>query len=132
MSKVLTERQKQLKEKYLKERGYWAEDLFGAFLRLDPDYLEAYLNLSAVPWKKGVLPPKVKEFIYIAIDASVTHLHSKGLRVHIATALKLGATKEELVEVLELVSGLGVQSSTMGMPILEEEWDKFTDGQEKS
>lgn len=121
MSGQLTPRQKALKEKFLAERGYWKEELFGAILKLDPDYFEAYLSLSAAPWKNGVLPPKIKEFIYIAIDASTTHLYEPGLRQHIQNALKYGATKAEIMEVLELTSVLGIHTMTVGVPVLVEE-----------
>ena len=78
-----------------------------------------------MPWKKGVLPPKIKELIYIAIDAATTHLYEPGLRQHIQNALKYGATKEEIMEVFELVSVLGIHTCTMGVPILVEEVKKF-------
>ena len=124
MSEELSERQKQLKEKFIKERGYWSEGIWDQVLRLDPDFFEAYLNFSSVPWKTGVLPPKIKELIYVAIDASTTHLYEPGLRQHIANALKYGATKEEIMEVFELVSVLGIHTCTMGVPILAEELEK--------
>ncbi|MEK6709341.1 MAG: carboxymuconolactone decarboxylase family protein [Nitrospinota bacterium] len=121
MSGKLTPRQKKLKEKFLKERGYWKEELFGEILRMDPDYFEAYLSLSAAPWKNGPLPPKMKELIYIAIDASTTHLYEPGLRLHIKNALRYGATKAEIMEVFELTSVLGIHTMTVGVPILVEE-----------
>jgi len=129
MSEELSERQKQLKEKFIKERGYWSEGIWGQVLSLDPDFFEAYLNFSAVPWKKGVLPPKIKELIYTAIDASTTHLYEPGLRQHISNALKYGATKEEIMEVLELTSVLGIHTCTMGVPILAEELKKAGEGE---
>ncbi len=128
MSEELSERQKQLKESFIKERGYWSEGIWGEVLRLDPDFFEAYLNFSAVPWRKGVLPPKIKELIYTAIDASTTHLYEPGLRQHISNALKYGATKEEIMEVFELVSVLGIHTCTMGVPILVEELKKAGKG----
>lgn len=121
MEKELTPRQQEVKDKFIKARGYWKEEAFGDLLRLDEDYFEAYMNFSSKPWDKGVLPPKVKELIYIAIDTSCTHLHQSGTRVHIKNALRLGATKEEIMEVFELVSVLGIHSVTMGVPILMEE-----------
>ena len=124
MSEELSEKQKQLKEKFIAERGYWNEELWYHVLRLDEDFFEAYLNFSAVPWKKDVLPPKIKELIYIAIDTSTTHLYEPGIRQHIGNALKYGATKEEIMEVFELVSVLGIHSCTMGVPILMEELKK--------
>jgi alkylhydroperoxidase/carboxymuconolactone decarboxylase family protein YurZ len=120
----LDERRKALKERFIKERGYWSE-LWDDVLKLDPDFFEAYLNFSAIPWRKGVLPPKIKEFIYIAIDAATTHLYTPGLRVHIRNALKYGATVEEIMEVFELVSVLGIHTCTTGVPILMEEVRKF-------
>lgn len=116
----LTERQQQLKERFQQERGYWAP-LWDELLQLDPDFFEAYLNFSAVPWNKGSLSPKMRELIYIAIDASTTHLYEPGLRVHIRNALKYGATKEEILEVFQLTSVLGIHTCTMGMPVLMEE-----------
>ena len=76
-----------------------------------------------MPWKKGPLEPNFKEPIYIAIDAATTHLYEPGLRQHIRNALRYGVTKEELMEVLELVSVLGIHACTMGVPALMEELD---------
>ncbi|MEH7253808.1 carboxymuconolactone decarboxylase family protein [Neobacillus niacini] len=114
----LTPKQKQLKEQFKKERGYWSE--LNEFLLVDDGFFEAYLAFSALPWKKGVLEPKIKEFIYIAIDVATTHLYEPGARMHIKNALKYGADKEELMEVLQLVSVLGIHTCTVGVPILKE------------
>jgi len=115
-----TARHRQLKEAFTQARGYW-DPAWEDVLSLDADFFEAYLNLSAVPWRKGTLAPKVKEFIYIAIDASTTHLHAPGTRTHIRNALKQGATREEIMEVLQLISVLGIHSCTHGVPILVDE-----------
>jgi alkylhydroperoxidase/carboxymuconolactone decarboxylase family protein YurZ len=37
-------------------------------------------------------------------------------------ALRHGATSQEIMEVLQLVSVLGIHSATLGVPILLEEW----------
>jgi alkylhydroperoxidase/carboxymuconolactone decarboxylase family protein YurZ len=129
MGDGLNERQEQLKEQFIKERGYWRDELWDPILRIDPDFFEAYLNFSAAPWKNGVLPPKIKELIYIAVDASTTHLYAPGLSQHIKNALKYGATKEEIMEVFELTSVLGIHTITMGVPILMEELEKVEKGE---
>ena len=90
-------------------------------LILDPDFFEAYTRFSSVPWVSGVLEPKVKELIYTAFDVSATHLYAPGLRQHIRNALDYGATKEEVLEVIELASVIGIHSCTVGVPILVEE-----------
>jgi alkylhydroperoxidase/carboxymuconolactone decarboxylase family protein YurZ len=128
MGDGLNEKQKRLKEQFIEERGYWRDELWDPILRIDPDFFEAYLNFSAAPWKNGVLPPKIKELIYIAIDASTTHLYAPGLSQHIKNALKYGATKEEIMEVFELTSVLGIHTITMGVPILMEELEKVEKG----
>lgn len=131
-TRELTERQKQVKEWFLKERGFWSDELYGSQLRMDPDFLEAFVKFITSPWKdKGVLLPKVREFLYIAIDAATTHLHESGTRQHMRNALKFGATREELIEVLECLTALGLHSVTMGMPILAEELKRFAEGGEK-
>lgn len=116
----LTARQRALKQKFIEVRGSW-NPLWDPLLEWDPEFLEAYFTFSAVPWRKGVLPPKFKELIYIAIDASTTHLYGPGVRRHIRNALKLGATRDEILEVLELTSVLGIHACNLGVPILAEE-----------
>src|SRR4028118_1508820 len=116
----LSPRQHALKNEFTRVRGYWSP-VWDQVLALDPDFFEAYLNFSSVPWRNGVLEPKVREFIYIAIDASTTHLHAAGTRTHVRNALRLGATRQEVMEVLQLISVLGIHSVTDGVPILIEE-----------
>jgi alkylhydroperoxidase/carboxymuconolactone decarboxylase family protein YurZ len=117
---TLSESQAALKQDFMEKRGYW-NDFLDGLLQLSPEFLAAYLKLSAVPWTTGTLAPKLREFIYIAIDASTTHLYEPGLRQHIRNALELGATREELMEVLQLTSVLGIHSISEGVPMLIEE-----------
>lgn len=88
---------------------------------MDPDYLEAFLRFRAVPQRNGPLPQKVKEFIFIAINAATTHLWAPGLRRHIRNALRAGATKAEILEVIQLTSIMGIHSMALAAPILDEE-----------
>ena len=90
-------------------------------LLLDPEFFAAYTQFSSVPWVSGTLEPKVKELIYTAFDVSATHLYASGLRQHIRNALDYGATREEVLEVIELASVIGIHSCTVGVPILVEE-----------
>ena len=74
-----------------------------------------------MPWRKGPLEPKVKELVYIAVDAAATHLYVPGIRQHVKQAIKHGATAAEIMEVLELTSTLGIHACNIGVPILVEE-----------
>jgi alkylhydroperoxidase/carboxymuconolactone decarboxylase family protein YurZ len=112
-----------LKEEFIAARGYWSE-LWDGVLELSPQYFAAYSAFSSVPWKHGTLPPKIKELIYVAIDASTTHLYNPGTRIHIANALRHGATRDEVMEVLQIVSVLGIHTMSTGLPILIDELRK--------
>lgn len=122
-SQPLTLRQKHLKADFVAHRGYWS-DLWDGVLALSPDYFEAYAEFSSVPWKTGTLAPKIREFVYIAVDAAATHLYEPGTKIHMQNALRQGATPAEIMEVLALVSVLGVHTISMGLPILLDELKK--------
>jgi alkylhydroperoxidase/carboxymuconolactone decarboxylase family protein YurZ len=124
----LTPRQAELKQQFMASRGFWAPP-FEAILRADPDFFAAYAAFSGVPWVSGVLPPKVKELVYLAVDAAATHLHAAGTRAHLRRALQHGASAGEVMEVLELTSVLGIHAATMAVPILLEELQQATQEQ---
>lgn len=109
-----------LKRDIIAARGYW-HPFHEALLRLNPEFLQAYLDFNSAPWKSRHLEPKVREFIYIAIDGSVTHLYEKGLRRHIENALSLGATQEEILQVVLLTCSTGHHTHELGMSILMDE-----------
>jgi alkylhydroperoxidase/carboxymuconolactone decarboxylase family protein YurZ len=116
----LDDRQRRLRDEFIELRGYWAP-FWEQLLGLDPEFFAAYSDFSGAPWKSGALPPKIKEFVLLAVDAATTHLFGPGVRVHIRNALKHGATREEIVEVLQLAATVGVHSCTFGVPILLDE-----------
>jgi alkylhydroperoxidase/carboxymuconolactone decarboxylase family protein YurZ len=115
-----SERQRRLREEYVAVRGYWDESL-DSLLELDPDFFEAYLHLSAVPWRSGHLEPKVRELVSIAVAGAATGPYAPALRLHVHQALELGAAKEEVLEALQLTSTLGIHACNIGIPILLEE-----------
>lgn len=118
---TLTDEQQAIKDEFIRVRGTWGEP-WQHMLELDPAFVRAYLNFSAVPWRRqpGALDPKVREFIYIAVDAAATHLYTPGVRQHVAAALDHGATPQEIMEVLELTSTLGIHAANIGVPLLIE------------
>jgi alkylhydroperoxidase/carboxymuconolactone decarboxylase family protein YurZ len=120
VDRPLTEREEIVKARFIERRGYWS-DKGRPLLVLDADFFEHYANLSSLPWERGVVPPKLKEFIYIAIDAATTHLYESGIRLHIQNSIKYGATPQEIMAVFELISTLGIHSCTVGGRILLDE-----------
>lgn len=100
--------------------GDW-NPLWDTMRQWDPEFIEAYLAFRSVPHRKRHLPQKVKEFIMIAINAATTHLYAPGVRRHMQNALRLGATREELLEVIQLTTVMGIHSVNLAVPILAEE-----------
>ena len=119
----LSEHQQKLKHEFIEHRGYWSP-LWQQVLELNPDFFEAYSAFSSVPWRTGPLPAKVKELIYVAVNIATTHLYLPGARTHMANAIKFGATRDELMEVIQLVSVLGIHACTEGVPMLIEELER--------
>lgn len=120
------------RENFEEKRGYWDDGLWADLLSIDHAFLEHYTNYSAhVAHYSGSedepnddLDPIVKEYVYIALDASLPSFYLGGLRAHIENALDYGAAHGEIIEVLELTSELGSQSIMHGLPLLVEEADK--------
>jgi alkylhydroperoxidase/carboxymuconolactone decarboxylase family protein YurZ len=115
----LTDDQQRLKQSLVDSGEEWNAS-FENIVKLDSKYFEAYLRLRQVPREKQALSIKVQELVLLAMDAAVTHLDAPGVRVHTAAALKAGASKEEILETLELSSVLGVHAVTVGVPTLME------------
>ncbi|MFM5955520.1 MAG: carboxymuconolactone decarboxylase family protein [Novosphingobium sp.] len=100
--------------------GQWnhAWDEAAAF---DAEWMEKFLDMGTHAVRKGVLDPKTYELIAIAVDASCTHMYAPGTRRHIAKALEVGASPEEIMAVLQCVAVLGIHSVALGAPMLAEE-----------
>jgi len=100
--------------------GQWNE-AWNPFLELDPVWTDQFMATGIGVYASRVIEPKLVELLSIAFDASYTHMYVPGTRRHIRAALKLGATIEEVMEVLKLCVVQGVQACNLGVPILAEE-----------
>ena len=103
--------------------GQWNE-AWDPFFELDPLWTEQFMAAGLGIHGSGLMTPKLVELLSIAFDASYTHMYAPGTRRHIKAALKVGATVEEIMEVLKLCVVQGVQACNMGVPILAEEMPK--------
>lgn len=114
----LNDEQNRLKEKFMEKMGYWST-FRDVLLDNDIHFFESYYAYLTNPWDSDVLPAKLKEFIYIAIDSSTTHLLASGIRVHIRNAIKYGATFDEIMEVFKLTSSQGSNTFYTSVPMLQ-------------
>ena len=120
----LSPRQQAMKARYVSGRGFWPPG-WDEIVALAPDYFDAHEKLGAVPREHGVIGPKEREFILIAVDTACTHLFPDGIRNHTRAALRHGASVAEITEVITLTSILGLHSVTFGVPILMQELAKL-------
>jgi alkylhydroperoxidase/carboxymuconolactone decarboxylase family protein YurZ len=110
-----------LKAEIIARRGYW-HPFHEGLLEWSPEFLQSYLSFQDGPALSGHLEPKVREFIYIAVDGAVSHLYEHGLRRHIQDALRLGATREEVLQVILLATTVAAQlPNEIGHSILMDE-----------
>ena len=85
----------------------------------DPEFLEAQYRMYEIIRRPRALPQQYKELLFVIV--SVAKLHEPGMRTHITKALKLGATKEELIETMEVADVLcGGHSKVSGFRVLME------------
>jgi alkylhydroperoxidase/carboxymuconolactone decarboxylase family protein YurZ len=95
------------------------------FFDLDPGWTDQFFACAIPIYKTPMMSPKELE-LFIACDASFTHMYAPGVRRHVKAALKAGATMEEIMEVPKLCVVQGVQACNLGVPILAEELARFS------
>jgi alkylhydroperoxidase/carboxymuconolactone decarboxylase family protein YurZ len=108
----------------LRASGNW-NPAWDGLAELDAGYTERFVAMGAHAMQNCGLDPLTIELIAIAVDASCTHLYAPGVRRHIRKALELGASRQQVFGVLQLVSVLGIHSVALGVPLLLEEEQKL-------
>jgi alkylhydroperoxidase/carboxymuconolactone decarboxylase family protein YurZ len=106
-----------IKDEFIRTRGIWPEPREAIF-RLMPEYFAALSKLSTASWKDGSLTRKERELIAVAIDCVVTHMFEPGLAMHIRSALENGASRDEILDVFQLASLMGLETYIQGAEAL--------------
>ena len=73
--------------------------------KLDPEFMKQYDDAEDFIFKDGAIPAKIKLLIAMAFDAADGA--EGGVKALAMRAVKAGATKEELTEVLRVASHFG-------------------------
>jgi alkylhydroperoxidase/carboxymuconolactone decarboxylase family protein YurZ len=107
----------------MKAAGLW-NTAWDPFFELDREWTDSFMAAGNSIYGSKVLSSKEVELLSIAFDASYTHMYAPGTRRHIKSSLALGATLEEIMEVLKLCVGQGMQALNLGVPILAEELER--------
>lgn len=109
----------QIKAFFIAQRGYW-RPWTETTLGVCPGFVQQYARYAGYPARTGPLSPRVVELIYIALDASSSHLFASGLQTHMKRALEVGASPADVFDVLHLVAVQGVASVGQAAEIVAE------------
>ena len=109
-----------IKAEFERERGYW-RPWNDTLLRERPSFLRQYAHYAGYPARTGPLSTRMVELIYVALDASASHLFESGLRTHMRKALEAGACAADLFDVLHLVAAQGLECVAQAAALLAEE-----------
>jgi alkylhydroperoxidase/carboxymuconolactone decarboxylase family protein YurZ len=102
-----------------KEKGDWNQ-VWSLIEQKSPEFLEAYLAFRDVPHQTTDIPAKYRELILVAINVATTHLYGPGTKRHIENAKKHGATEQEVLQTIQMVSIMGIHSCNLGYPLVSE------------
>lgn len=106
----LSAEQKALWDKHVGDDPFWKgferenPGFLDAMVRICPDQFAAFFAYCAVPWTIGSVRALTKELAALACDIAPTHAFGPGLRVHLRNAAALGATRQQIEDVLELAA----------------------------
>ena len=109
----------QTKAFFIAERGYW-RPWTETLLNVSPAFLQQYARYAGYPARTGPLSRRMVELLYVALDASSSHLFASGLQAHLQRALEVGATQADIFDVLHLVAVQGLASVCQASDILAE------------
>src|SRR5512135_1262171 len=71
-------------------------------------------RMTTNPWRSGVLSRKFVELIGVMLNAQCTSLNPEGTRRHIRAALAAGASRDEVLMVLEMAALGAIHSCSLG------------------
>jgi alkylhydroperoxidase/carboxymuconolactone decarboxylase family protein YurZ len=85
---------------------------------LDPEFTEAFDAYLDAARSAGPLDQRTRELLQLAHDASVTVLDADGVRRSVGRAREAGATDQEILGVLEVVTLISIHSLSTGLPLV--------------
>ena len=120
---ALSNEQAALRDAYVAQFGDWP-DFCDLWLRADPGYFAAMLDLLVVGRQAGGLDERSSCLITLALNGCFTALNPDALRLQIRRALRLGIDRREILQVLQMTAHLGVHACAIGVPLLMDAIDQ--------
>lgn len=94
--------------------------------KLSPEFAEYFVEFAfGTIYRRAILEPKLKELIAIATLTAMSYNHSH-LKLHILGAIKMGCSKEEIMEVMiQSVIYVGFMKTTIALNLVKEVFDEL-------
>lgn len=108
-----------IKSRFIAARGYW-RPWTEALLHANPAFLSRYADYAGYPAQTGPLTPRMVELVYVALDASATHLYEPGLTTHLRMAREAGASEADVFDVLHCVTVQGLSAVLQAADVLHD------------
>jgi alkylhydroperoxidase/carboxymuconolactone decarboxylase family protein YurZ len=117
IGRELSQKEEALKAALIRKLGFQPRWL-DLFMRIAPEFADAYLAMGHAPLERGALDAKSRALISLAIYSSPALIEASEIRNHAREALVRGATVHEIFSVVQLVGGIGQHAVTAGLPLL--------------
>lgn len=101
----------------IRHLGGWDRRLAAEY-RDSPVFFDRFLAMLKVPGGRGALPPVDQALIGVAVVGNVAYSNWPRLEAYVTAALELGATREQVRDVLRTVSIMSIHAGTVGIPAL--------------
>lgn len=95
--------------------GWWA-NLF----EISPESLRQVHDYLSIAENQGPIDERLRHLIWVVVDSVVTHLYPRGAGVHARIAMELGASREDVIEALQIAAYVSSQGYEIGLPIIVE------------
>jgi len=112
-----------VRNRYLSNVGHWSHGLERT-LAADPRIVARLADMEVAVRQAGPIPPRMQALIRLAVAMSPTRLDRQSGRYAMREAIAAGASAQEILQVIELASVVGLHSCTFGAPILADELRK--------
>lgn len=88
---------------------------------LDPEFLAACEAIFGHPYRKGKLSPRDQALIVLAAESAIPQADEERMAAALRQARECGATRDEVMCILEISSCMGIHTVSVGLPILLDE-----------
>jgi len=96
-------------------------DVLDQLARWDRDWAGRAAAMSGNPWATGVLTPRLLALCSLAVSCACTNLNRPATQRWIRASLAAGASRDEVLTVIEMAAVMSIHSCSLGAPILLEE-----------